>query len=127
MEAATRPHPAVPRVQHLPQARSRAHGSRRRGSVRTMSRMRTRIKRLIKDAAVVVTGFLVVVGLFYVATTPVISAERQQVDMSYSHSFKDLNDTRSLNTCGKAIGGFDGKAAIGHEHLLGGGMSIRFC
>jgi hypothetical protein len=90
-------------------------------------RIRTRIKRFIKDAVIVMAGFLVVVGLFYVATTPVISAERQQVKLSYSHSFKTLNDTRSLRNCGKAVGGFDAKAAIGHEHLFGGGMSIRFC
>lgn len=89
--------------------------------------MKRRLIRIAKDAAIVLAGFVIVVGLFYVATTPVISAERQRVDMSYSHSFKDLNDTRSTNPCGKAVSGFDGKAAIGHEHLLGGGMSISFC
>lgn len=86
-----------------------------------------KVKQLAKDVLAVLAGFVLVVGLFTVATTPVFSAERQQVDMSYTHSFKDLNDTRSLNTCGKATGAFDGKAAIGHEHLLGGGMSVSFC
>lgn len=81
-----------------------------------------RIKRLAKDAASVLAGFVVVVGLFYVATIPSIAANRQAVDLSYQTS-----STLTRSTCGKAQETFNGTAALGGEWLLRGGMSVGWC
>ena len=90
--------------------------------------MRTR--RLIKDIAFVLLGFLLVLGLFVVFTTPAITGQRQRVKMTYHHHLK-YTGHRSRSTtdpCAKAISGFEGTAWLPpHEHLLGGDMSIKFC
>jgi hypothetical protein len=80
------------------------------------------MKRWMKDIVAFLSGFLLVIGLFGVSTTPVIAAERQQVQVTYQDSV-----VRGRNSCAKAQDGFDAKAILGHEHIFGGGMSVYWC
>lgn len=87
------------------------------------------MNRLLRNILIALAAFLLVCALFVVITTPSIAGHRQRMVIKYHHNIKPVKVyTRSGDKlCAKAIEGFEGKAWIGHEHLLGGGMSIKFC
>ena len=80
------------------------------------------MKQVAKRVVPALAGFLLVVGMVYVATIPSIAAGHQAVQFSYQ---RDV--LKGRDSCGKASETFEGDALIGGEWLSRGGMSVAWC